>query len=163
LNTSKQLETYRELIYVDQLTGVFSQYYFSMHYKSHVAYANRYNTDVAILLLDVDFFKKYDDHYGRVAGDSCLRQIATIIKSCVARPPDFVCRYGGEEFIIALPGTNLEGGETVAQRIVDFVFAEGIAHAESDFNSVTVSVGVSSFKTTKAKGRCQICTFQQRA
>jgi len=152
-----------------------------MHYESHVAYANRYDTDVAILLLDVDFFKQYNDHYGHVAGDLCLRQIATIIKSCVARPPDIVCRYGGEEFIIVLPGTNIEGGETVALRIVDAVFAEGIAHAESDFNSVTVSVGVSSFKTTKetgidliesadkalynakAQGRCQVRTFQQHA
>ena len=95
LNTSKQIEKYRELIHVDQLTGVFSRYYFSIHYESHVAYANRYNTDVAILLLDVDFFKKYNDRYGHIAGDSCLRRIATIMKLCVARPPDIVCRYGG--------------------------------------------------------------------
>jgi diguanylate cyclase (GGDEF)-like protein len=175
LNTSKQLEKYRELIHVDQLTGVFSRYYFSIHYESHVAYANRYNTDVALLLLDVDFFKKYNDHYGHVAGDSCLRQIASAIKSCVARPPDIVCRYGGEEFVVVLPGTDLDGGKTVAERIVETVKAEAIAHAKSEFNNITVSVGVSSFKATKnsnidliesadralynakANGRCQVC------
>lgn len=143
----KQLEVYQKLIHIDQLTGVYSRYYFTMHYENHLAYARRYGTDVAVILLDIDYFKNYNDTYGHLAGDDCLTRVATAIAECVSRPPDMVCRYGGEEFVVVLPGTDIIGGEVVAQRIIDSVSKLQIPHRTSPLRHVTLSAGVSSFNS----------------
>ena len=148
----KQLQVYHQLLHTDPLTGVFSRYYFTLHYESHLAYAKRYRTDVAVILLDVDYFKKYNDSYGHLAGDDCLKQVAKAISTCVSRPPDMVCRYGGEEFVVVLPGTNIKGGEVVAKRIVDSVSKLQIPHRSSPLRRVTLSAGVSSYNSIVNKG-----------
>jgi len=100
---------------------------------------------LSLLLLDVDYFKGYNDTYGHVAGDEALISIAeTLTKSCNG-PDDFVCRFGGEEFAIILPSTDETVAITVAQRIVDNVIKLGIEHECSLYNQIlTVSVGVAT-------------------
>ncbi len=101
----------------------------------------------AILLCDIDFFKLYNDSYGHQAGDECLRAVAGAIQGEAHRPADLACRYGGEEFLVLLPGTDIEGGRIVAARILEAVAALALPHGSSPIGPyVTVSVGVSSME-----------------
>jgi diguanylate cyclase (GGDEF)-like protein len=96
-----------------------------------------------LILLDVDFFKRYNDAYGHLAGDDCLRQVAGAIKSVVRRPADLVARYGGEEFAIILPNTDIQGAVCVAQTMRQAVSNLAIPHSQSKVcGYVTVSLGV---------------------
>ncbi|HBF47275.1 MAG TPA: diguanylate cyclase response regulator, partial [Shewanella frigidimarina] len=100
---------------------------------------------LTIILLDIDFFKHFNDTYGHTEGDTCLRVVAQKIQDTVNRPYDLVARYGGEEFICVLPNTDLIGGTYVAQQIVDSIVSLKIAHINSPISKfVTVSAGVST-------------------
>ncbi len=97
---------------------------------------------MALLLLDIDHFKQYNDHYGHLAGDACLKQVAATIAGAIRRSGDLVARYGGEEFAIILPATPLAGAFGVAERIRGMIWDLGLPHAASPFERVTVSIGV---------------------
>jgi len=96
----------------------------------------------AMILTDVDFFKKYNDRYGHVAGDACLRKVAGAIATGARRPADLAARYGGEEFALILPDTDLDGAMAVAELIRAAVAALAIEHADSASGRVTLSLGV---------------------
>jgi diguanylate cyclase (GGDEF)-like protein len=93
-------------------------------------------------MCDVDFFKKYNDRYGHVAGDDCLRKVAAAIGAGARRPVDLAARYGGEEFALVLPDTGLEGATIVAEAIRTAVAALALEHADSPTGKVSVSLGV---------------------
>jgi diguanylate cyclase (GGDEF)-like protein len=93
---------------------------------------------------DVDFFKKYNDRYGHVAGDDCLRKVAGAIAAGARRPGDLAARYGGEEFAVILPDTDLDGAVTVAETIRAAVVDLGIEHADGPAGRVSLSLGVVS-------------------
>jgi diguanylate cyclase (GGDEF)-like protein len=96
-------------------------------------------------LLDVDFFKAYNDHYGHQAGDDCLRQIAAVLKAELRRPADLVARYGGEEFVCLLPDTGHTDALGLAERMLRAVRAHAMPHAHSAAAPVvTVSLGVAT-------------------
>jgi diguanylate cyclase (GGDEF)-like protein len=93
-------------------------------------------------VIDVDFFKEYNDLYGHIAGDNTLIAIANTLVDTLARPSDFTARYGGEEFICLLPNTDRQGALTIAEQIREAVIASNITHEKSDVsNVVTVSIG----------------------
>lgn len=97
----------------------------------------------ALIMLDVDYFKRYNDHYGHQAGDDCLVKVAGVLKSSVRTPADLVARYGGEEFLVVLPSTSLDEAAQVAERIQTSLFKEAIPHSASDVrNTVTLSMGI---------------------
>ncbi len=105
----------------------------------------RQSTPLSFILCDVDHFKRYNDTYGHPKGDECLRQVASAIERSVYRPADLVGRYGGEEFAIIMPNTNLEGAYAVGERICEAVAELETPHAASDIAPyVTVSIGVAS-------------------
>ena len=94
-------------------------------------------------MLDVDFFKRFNDHYGHQLGDDCLRQIATTLRTGLRRPADLVARYGGEEFGCILPDTNFNDAMAIARELELQVRKQAIAHADSDTAPiVTISLGV---------------------
>jgi len=95
--------------------------------------------------LDVDKFKGYNDFYGHVAGDECLRRVAMAICSIPSRSGDLTARYGGEEFVVLLPNTELHSASTVASRIRQAVAELEIPHEVSDFGLVTISIGCAAF------------------
>jgi diguanylate cyclase (GGDEF)-like protein len=100
--------------------------------------------ELSVLMLDIDLFKSFNDHYGHGAGDTALRHVANAIAHCVRGEQDIVARYGGEEFIVLLPGAPGGTAQMVAERIRRDVAALAIPHAQSPFGTVTVSIGVAS-------------------
>ncbi len=100
---------------------------------------------LAIILIDVDHFKQYNDIYGHQAGDACLRQIGDTLKSFEVRPGDLAARYGGEEFAFILPNTDRASATIVARNICQAIRNLGIVHAAYPSGSVTISIGVSAF------------------
>jgi diguanylate cyclase (GGDEF)-like protein len=99
------------------------------------------------LLFDIDFFKQYNDNYGHLAGDDCLRTVATVVRSMIQSEDDFVARYGGEEFLVVLNGIRLNDALVFAERIRDRIEKQGIAHSASRCsNVITISVGVAGWR-----------------
>ncbi|MDO9093197.1 MAG: diguanylate cyclase [Rubrivivax sp.] len=143
LTLKAQADMLRQWVYVDGLTGVRNRRGFDEQLASEWGRAVREGSPLSVVMLDVDFFKRYNDHYGHQAGDACLRSVATFLRQAVKRPGDLVARYGGEEFACLLPGTPLAGAMTFAQQLGAGVEALGLAHADSPVGpAVTVSLGV---------------------
>jgi diguanylate cyclase (GGDEF)-like protein len=125
----------------DPLTQLANRRAFDAALQREMARARREGGTVSLLMLDVDYFKKFNDHYGHPAGDACLRSIAGAIASQVTRPADLAARFGGEEFVVLLPGASPYGAAIVAERIRHAVASLDIAHAHSEEGVVSVSIG----------------------
>jgi diguanylate cyclase (GGDEF)-like protein len=106
--------------------------------------AKRSHTTLALLMIDVDHFKRFNDRYGHLVGDECLRRLSGIILENIKRPGDLAARFGGEEFAVVLPATDYVGAFIVAQKIRNAVEQAQIAHKDSEQGIVTVSIGVSA-------------------
>jgi diguanylate cyclase (GGDEF)-like protein len=132
----------QELANTDGLTSLTNRRHFEEKLAHEQERARRTAEPCSLILMDVDYFKKYNDHYGHVAGDACLRQVASAISVCVKRPADVVARYGGEEFVVLLPDTDLAGACNVAEQIRMRIAALEVPHVKSQFGHVTVSLGV---------------------
>ncbi len=140
-----QSDLMRKLVFLDGLTGVFNRRYFDQQLTIEVARSIRAQSALALIMLDVDFFKPYNDRYGHQAGDDCLRQIALILKESLRRPADLVARYGGEEFACILPDTAFADALSIARELEHNVRLAAIAHSDSAIaNIVTISLGVAS-------------------
>lgn len=126
----------------DGLTGLFNRRAMEKKFDEVMDYAVRAKIVFSVILLDVDFFKLYNDTYGHGEGDTCLQMVAESIQTSLARPLDMACRYGGEEFLVILPSTDEAGAKHVAENIRRAVEGRNMEHAKSSFGKVTVSVGV---------------------
>ncbi len=143
LTLKAQSDLLRQWVYIDGLTGAFNRRHFDEHLKAESGRAARTGTLLSVVLLDVDFFKLYNDRYGHQAGDDCLRRIATALKGGLRRPGDMLARYGGEEFACLLPETGLEGALLLANQLGQRIVEQQIEHAGSSVAPVvTVSLGV---------------------
>ena len=129
----------------DALTGLSNRRQFDLFILAEMGRARRTQTHLALLMIDVDHFKNFNDRYGHVAGDECLRNISAIIQDNIKRPGDLPARYGGEEFTVVLPGTDYVGAFLVAEKIRRAVQQANIEHKESPEGTVTVSVGVCAY------------------
>ena len=132
----------RDMAEIDELTGVGNRRKITQYFAFMLPDLQREKRGVALLLLDIDHFKLYNDNYGHPAGDGCLREIARILGECVRRGSDFIGRYGGEEFILILPGAGEEEAWALAEKIRQAVFAAKIPHPVALLGRVTVSIGV---------------------
>ena len=143
LTLKTQSDLLRQMVFIDGLKGVSNWRFFDEQLDVEWRRAARSALSLGLLMMDVDFFKRYNDRYGHQAGDDCLRRVASAIKGALRRPGDVVARYGGEEFACVLPGTDIEGGLSVAGRVEQEVRALQIEHAASDAAKVvTISVGL---------------------
>jgi len=129
----------------DALTGLSNRRQFDLFIHSEIGRARRSLTSLALLMIDVDHFKLFNDNYGHLAGDECLRNISAIITDNIQRPGDLAARYGGEEFAVVLPGTDYVGAFLVAEKIRRAVLHAGIRHSEGAEGVVTVSLGVAAY------------------
>ena len=145
LTIKQQADELRQLSRVDGLTGAVNRRWFDELIESEWARAIRTKSHIGLLMIDVDNFKAYNDNYGHTDGDRCLKGVVAAIRSVVRDPPDIVARFGGEEFVCLLPGTDLGGATVVAQRVLEAIRACQIPHAYSGVeNYVTVSIGADS-------------------
>jgi diguanylate cyclase (GGDEF)-like protein len=138
--------TLERLAMIDELTGLANRRQFGRALVNEVARGRRQGRPLALVLLDVDFFKQYNDAYGHPADDQCLRAIARTVGDAVKRPGDLAARYGGEEIAVLLPDTDASGGREVAERIRLAVHDLSIPHAGSPLGTLTLSAGVSALR-----------------
>lgn len=141
----RKTKALEEMAHVDGLTGLKNRRYFDAMLNLDYLRATTERQPLSVLFIDIDFFKKYNDTYGHIPGDACLKQVADELSRCVHRTRDLVVRYGGEEFVVLLPETPLDGALTIAERIRTAVQDAGIPHQDSSVaDVVTVSIGVAS-------------------
>lgn len=143
LTMKLQSDLLKRMVFLDGLTGTFNRRYFDHRLLMEWQRAERDHTPLGLIMLDVDFFKRYNDHYGHQQGDDCLRHVAMTLRQAMLRPGDVVTRYGGEEFACVLPDTDLAGALRVAERMIQAVHALGLPHAASSVPGgvVTISAG----------------------
>lgn len=129
---------------IDNLTGIANRRYFDEALSVEWRRARRHSNPVALLICDIDFFKLYNDTFGHMAGDKCLREIAATISRHSERPSDTVARLGGEEFAVILAETSIGGALMVAEKIQQGVRDLNLRHPSSPFSQVTLSIGIAS-------------------
>ncbi len=127
----------------DSLTEICNRRFFDAHYEIAVADAKRQRYPLSVLMVDIDFFKSYNDYYGHIAGDDVIRQVASALKLQLSRATDIVARYGGEEFVLVLPHLPEKTAEQFAEKLRGAVFGLAIPHIKArPFNQITISVGL---------------------
>ncbi len=136
----------------DGLTGIANRRLFDQTLHSEWLRCARAGRPLALLLIDIDHFKLFNDHYGHAGGDQCLQQVARLLTGCAQRTGDIVCRFGGEEFAILLPDAGLDNARAVAQACLDAVREARIPHAASPLGPcLSFSVGVASVMANRAR------------
>lgn len=141
----KELEV---IAHTDSLTSLANRRSFDFALHKEWKRATRNQASISLILLDIDLFKQYNDHYGHLSGDDCLVLVANLIAANVNRPGDIAARYGGEEFVVLLPDTELAGAVMVAENIRLSLSNANIQHSASPFGIVTISSGVVSTSRT---------------
>lgn len=130
----------------DGLTGLHNRRSFDQALSTEWQRCARHELPLALLLVDIDHFKLYNDHYGHLAGDDCLRRVAQVLNADFRRTGEVVARYGGEEFVLLLPGIHLDGAREVAQRCLERIRTENIPHTASPTSPrLTLSIGVAAW------------------
>nr|WP_320193394.1 PleD family two-component system response regulator [uncultured Desulfobacter sp.] len=151
VRTHLQLKRHRDklesLAMIDGLTGIANRRSFDQTIEQEWRRAQRTDTHLSLIMIDIDEFKRYNDNYGHGAGDECLRLVAYTIESTMRRSGDFVGRYGGEEFVVLLPECDLEGALEVAEKIRLKIKELNIPHRFSKVaDHITVSLGCNAMK-----------------
>ncbi|MDQ1353646.1 MAG: two-component system, chemotaxis family, response regulator WspR [Acidobacteriota bacterium] len=149
IDANKKLE---RLANLDPLTGVANRRNFMETFDKEWKRGCRSKLPLALIMIDVDFFKAYNDHYGHQAGDECLKTIASLLNESLGRSGDMLARYGGEEFMIILPGTDIDGTAAVAERLRRKIEAAEMPHLTSTINDfVTISLGTATMVPSARK------------
>ncbi|MCF6235061.1 MAG: diguanylate cyclase [Gammaproteobacteria bacterium] len=133
----------------DGLTGISNRRSFDLFLQKEWDRAIRDKTNIGLVMIDIDHFKGYNDHYGHQGGDDCLRQVASALAEVVGRPGDMVARYGGEEFVVVLPNTDIQGAGLIAEKLRQKVENLALPHNYSaTANYVSISLGVAGVLPT---------------
>jgi diguanylate cyclase (GGDEF)-like protein len=143
-------ETLKKDATTDMLTGLYNRRFFDEHYKMAIGQAIRQKLPMTIFMVDIDYFKQYNDYYGHPAGDKVLYAVAHTLKSQLARSSDMIARYGGEEFIMVLPNMPAENGMQFAEKLIQAVGALNLPHLKSKAAKyITVSIGLSTYDPSR--------------
>jgi diguanylate cyclase (GGDEF)-like protein len=145
LSLKLQRDLIRRQAMTDALTGLPNRRQFEQELARQWQQALRHDRTLALLVIDIDYFKQYNDHYGHVAGDACLQQVAQAMQAALRRPYDLLARYGGEEFVVLLAETGLDGAMQVAQALLTAVTAQAMPHTASLVRPyISISIGVAA-------------------
>lgn len=147
VSNTRLLAAYDEIAILaetDALTGLLNRHGMQKHFESELRRARRSGQAIAVAMLDVDWFKSYNDLYGHVAGDSALKSVAQSIQSVICRPGDWAIRYGGEEFFIILPGADISGAQHVMEKVMHAVESLALSHESSPVGRLTISAGIAA-------------------
>ncbi len=146
LDKNKELEKanedLRKLSITDSLTSIYNRRYFDEVLTDELRRSERLNIPISLAIIDIDFFKEYNDIYGHIAGDNSLIAVAQAIMKQVQRTGDFAARYGGDEFAVVLPNTTLDGAAVVCERILRSVRDLKITHGATKEGILTISMGI---------------------
>lgn len=143
LLNSLRMRLLEQLTHYDHLTNVHNRYFLAHEGKRLILRCMREKQNLCAAMLDIDFFKSYNDRYGHQFGDECLRQVAQTIRSCLLRPSDYVIRFGGEEFLILIANTDDMGCHRKLNQIVSSINELNLTHAGSPLQRVTATIGYS--------------------
>ncbi len=180
IENAQHYQEIRKLSNTDGLTGLANRRLMEEHLQMELRRMERQQSFLALVMLDIDFFKEYNDHYGHQAGDACLKEVASLILRHCRRPGDLAARYGGEEFLLVLSDTPLENAGQIAESLRLEVLEAKMPHAYSRCSKyVTISLGVAAaipnagysiqnlldkadqaMYNAKNQGRNKVCTFQ---
>ncbi|GGF12784.1 hypothetical protein GCM10011611_18050 [Aliidongia dinghuensis] len=150
LQLKRNRDMLERLSMIDGLTGIANRRRFDEALDHEWRRTRRQDTDLSLILIDVDCFKPFNDNYGHAAGDECLKQIATALSDSVARPADLVARYGGEEFVVVLPDTDESGAIAIGKTLRRTVQSQALPHAFSSVTSVvTISLGGATLRPAR--------------
>lgn len=128
----------------DALTGLYNKRYFEQQYPVQFSIAQRNQDNMSVFMVDVDHFKQYNDYYGHLAGDECLKHFSNALSNVFKRSSDFVARFGGEEFIIYSVGLDQTQAIQSANNLIEHMHDLKIPHAKNPFGHITASVGIAS-------------------
>lgn len=128
---------------LDALTGVRNRSYFDKKYIAEIRRSRRERTQLSIVMLDIDHFKNINDRYGHLVGDDCIKSVAKTIKQALKRPSDDLCRYGGEEFVLILPSTELVGATALVENIRQ-TLEQTVVHSDGFEINLTISAGIAT-------------------
>ncbi|MBT1449799.1 diguanylate cyclase [Glaciecola sp. XM2] len=128
---------------IDPLTGLMNRRYFDKRLLAEARRSRREHRQLTLAMLDIDFFKKINDNYGHPAGDECLRVFSQLLQTHIKRPSDVICRYGGEEFVVILPATEIDGATVLMERVRD-ALEQTVVEFEGEKIKMTVSIGVTA-------------------
>ncbi|OHU85097.1 MULTISPECIES: diguanylate cyclase [Pseudoalteromonas] len=131
----------KKMAFIDGLTQIYNRHYLTSELDKCLSYAKRNGTAFSLIMADIDWFKKYNDFYGHVKGDECLKRVAQLIKSNHHRGADAVVRYGGEEFVCIMPQVDINGLTTLARGLKQSLQDARLPHEGSKFGFVTLSIG----------------------
>ncbi|WP_448548502.1 GGDEF domain-containing protein [Thalassotalea fusca] len=151
LELKKQRQKFKKLSETDTLTKLYNRHYFMKAFEYEFSKAMRAHRSMAVIMLDIDFFKQYNDHYGHLQGDRCLYKVAKCLKRALERKIDIVARYGGEEFIAFVSDITQTQVTSIIDKLQVMIRASKIPHESSpNTNTLTVSIGaVIGFPTHK--------------
>jgi diguanylate cyclase (GGDEF)-like protein len=150
IRREKMLRSHSEVLKkdatTDSLTGLYNRRFFDEHYKISLGQAIRQKHPLSIFMVDIDYFKQYNDYYGHPAGDKVLMQVATTLRAQLSRSSDMLARYGGEEFVLILPNMSNDHGMQFAQKLISAVNQLAIPHLKSKADkTITISIGFSTY------------------
>ncbi len=147
----------------DGLTGIANRRAFDTALQVEWGRAAREASDIGVLLIDIDYFKLYNDQYGHLLGDDCLRVVAGLVHGALRRPPDLAARYASTSFAVLLPATGESGARDVADRLRASLAGAGLPHAVSPYGLVTVSIGVASMAPAPGNAAQSLITLAEQA
>jgi len=149
LTLKLQTDLLRRMSFVDGLTGLYNRHLLKDVMVRLISDVNRSKQNLSAMMIDVDWFKGYNDTYGHLEGDECLKSLAGMMMNILQRPMDIAIRYGGEEFLCLLPDTDRQGVEHLAKLMLKSVQNLAIEHKQSEFKVVTISIGIHTVSNTK--------------
>ncbi|MCL2202705.1 MAG: diguanylate cyclase [Defluviitaleaceae bacterium] len=139
-----QIRMIHNISITDELTGIGNRRFFYAQLEQEWSHASRHQAYLSFMMIDIDKFKAYNDNYGHMQGDNALRAVAQAIKDCLTRGTDICARWGGEEFAVVLPHTNITGAREVAERVRTHVEALSLPMDNGTLTRVTISVGINA-------------------
>jgi diguanylate cyclase (GGDEF)-like protein len=145
-----KIDQLKHLSRYDSLTALVNRQHFDLCIEQEWRRALRSHEPISLLMIDVDHFKRYNDYYGHVGGDDCLRAVADILRQVVRRSTDLAARYGGEEFVVLLPNTPLPSAISLAEEILAIFQQSSLPHAATSLGRISVSIGVTTCNTAEA-------------
>jgi len=141
----EQINELTNIVHYDVLTGIYNRRFMEDSLEHLLRLISRSTGMLSVLMLDIDYFKKFNDTYGHSHGDICLKNVAEAVTGVLPRTDDFVARYGGEEFTVVLPHTDEKGAKMIAEKIIASIQALNIPHKNSEVaDHVTVSIGITT-------------------